>query len=357
MIYLNVAGLSPFNQAVQQEVTTTLEQFSSLLYSDEGIGYYRETMRRCREDLAQWVQVEDPHRVAFVPNATTASWLVFSRISWKSGDQVLTTTHENSTVLKEIMALQPRGVHVHTLDPNSPDELETQIEQLLKSTHVRAIVISHVSHIDGRIFPIERLYRLAQNYHALLIVDGAQAVGHIPVSFHEWQPDAYFFPGHKWCAGPMGTGALVLGKSLSKRGGIANDDGNEDSQPPWAEFELGTQNLGLISGLAKACTIKQHEGLKTATLESLREEIRRTLSENSGVKFLEWEGPHSPGILSFTCLDKQTESHLQSKPHNIVWKIFPLSEDRNRTGIRVSWSSDLPNRDLESVITLFQNIG
>ena len=129
MIYLNVAGLSPFKHDVQQEVTTTLEQFSRLLYSDEGIHYYRETVQRCREGLAQWLQVEDAQRIAFVPNATTASWLVLSRIPWKSGDQILTTTHENSTVLKEIMALQSRGVHVHTLAPISPAELEIEIEQ------------------------------------------------------------------------------------------------------------------------------------------------------------------------------------------------------------------------------------
>jgi len=356
MIYLNVAGLSPFKPEVQQEVTTTLEQFSRLLYSDEGIHYYRETLQRCREGLAQWLQVEDAHRIAFVPNATTASWLILSRIPWKSGDQVLTTTHENSTVLKEIMAIQPRGVHVHTLDPSSPGELEIEIEQLLKSRQVRAIVISHVSHIDGRIFPIERLYRLTQSYHALLIVDGAQAVGHIPVSFHDWQPDAYFFPGHKWCAGPMGTGALVLGRPFAERDENDDDEGGKTTQPLWADFELGTQNIGLIAGFAKACTFKQQDGLKTATLESLREVVRRALSETSGLKFLEWEGPHSPGIFSFTCLDKRTESHLQSKFHDIAWKIFPLPKDLKGTGIRVSWSSAIPKRDVESVLTLFQNI-
>ena len=351
MIYLNVAGLSPFKPDVQQEVTTTLARFSQLLYSDEGLHYYRETLQRCRKVLAQWLQVEDSHRIAFVPNATTASWLILSRINWKSGDQVLTTTHENSTVLKEIISLQSRGVHVHRLDPSSPAELEIEIEQLLKSTRVRAIVISHVSHIDGRIFPIERIYRLTQSYQTLLIVDGAQAVGHIPVSFYDWQPDAYFFPGHKWCTGPMGTGALILGKPFAER-----DEEEETNQPLWADFELGTKNIGLIAGFAKACSIKQQEGLKTATLESLREEVKRALSETSGLKFLEWEGPHSPGIFSFTCLDKQTESHLQSKSHNIVWKIFPLPKDLKRTGIRVSWSSDLPKRDLETVLTFFQNI-
>ena len=120
MIYLNVAGLSSFNPAVQQAVTTTLEEFSRLLYSDEGIQYYRKRLQRCREDLAQWLRIDNADRIAFVPNATTASWLTLSRINWKSGDHILTTTHENSTVLREIFALESRGIHFHHLTQNPP---------------------------------------------------------------------------------------------------------------------------------------------------------------------------------------------------------------------------------------------
>jgi selenocysteine lyase/cysteine desulfurase len=319
MIYLNVAGLAPFNQAVQEEVAATLEEFSRLLYSNKGIHYYRETLQRCRQNLAQWLQVEDAHRLAFVPNATTASSLVLSRIHWKSGDHVLTTTHENSTVLKEILALQPQGVQIQTLAPSSPADFEREIERRLQTTHVRAIVISHVSHIDGRIFPIERISQLAQKSHALLIVDGAQAVGHIPVSFHDWQPDAYFFPGHKWCAGPMGTGALILGKQLT-----GCDERKEPSQPSWTNFELGTQNIGLVAGFAKACLIKQEDGMKTARLEQIREEVRQELSKTSQFRIIEWDGPHSPGILSLTSQRKETDGQLQPNCHDIAWKTFQL---------------------------------
>ena len=260
MIYLNVAGLSPFNQAVQEEVATTLEHFSRLLYSDEGIHFYRETLQRCRQQLAQWLEVKDAQSIAFVPNATTASSLVLSRIDWKSEDHVLTTTHENSTVLKEILALQPQGVHIHTLEPSPPAELEREIEQLLQTTQVRAIVISHVSHIDGRMFPIKRLSQLTHKYRSLLIVDGAQAVGHIPVGFQTWQPDAYFFPGHKWCAGPMGTGALILGKQFTE-----GDERKEPCQPSWTDFELGTQNIGLIAGPCKLPALKLFVGCSGST--------------------------------------------------------------------------------------------
>ncbi len=356
MIYFNVAGLSPFNPAVQQEIATTLEQFSQLLYSEEGIHYYRETARRCRQKLAQWLQVEDVQHIAFVPNATTASWLVLSRIHWKPGDHILTTTHENATVLKEIFALQSRGIHVHTLDSKSPPELVTKIEHLLTSQQVRAIIISHVSHIDGRIFPVEQLAKLTQTHQALLIIDGAQAVGHIPVNFHDWQPDAYFFPGHKWCAGPMGTGALILGEQWTKHDERSRDRGKESSQPPWLDFELGTQNIGLIAGFAKACTIKHQEGLGTEVLESFREEVRQTFSRIPGIEILGWEGPHSPGILSFSCLDKWTEARLHSKSHAVVWKTFQLPGNPERTGIRLSWSPDTTKTDQESVRTILHNI-
>jgi len=358
MIYLNVAGLSPFNQAVQKEVSATLEQFSRLLYSDEGIQHYRQTLQRCRQNLAQWLQVEDAQRIAFVPNATTASSLVLSRIHWKSEDHVLTTTHENSTVLKEILALQPQGVQIHRLDHSSPAEFEAEIEQLLKTTHVRAIVISHVSHIDGRMFPIERLYQLTQKYHALLIVDGAQAVGHIPVDFQDWQPDAYFFPGHKWCAGPMGTGALILGDGWGKTIGRPDqrEDFRDDSQPWWTRFELGTQNIGLVAGFAKACTLKKQEGLKTAVMEKIREAVRKELSNVPELRILEWDGPHSPGILSLTSQVKQTEGPLQSESHEISWKTFQLPNNQDQSGIRLSWSSATSQSDIESLLTFFQNM-
>lgn len=348
MIYFNVAGLSPFNQEVQREVTTTLEQFSRLLYSDEGIRYYRETLQRCRYELANWLGVQDENSVAFVPNATTASSLVLSRIAWKSEDQILTTTHENSTVLKEILALQSRGVVVRTLDPSSPQELKIQIERHLKSSQVRAIVMSHVSHIDGRIFPIAQLAKVARTHQAVCIIDGAQAVGHIPVSFQEWQPDAYFFPGHKWCGGPMGTGALILGKQFTNR--------KERTPPLWEDFELGTQNLGLIAGLAKACLIKQREGIQTTRLEEIREKIRQVLSTGFQFRIIEWDGPHGPGILSFTDKEKKPKGLLPPKVPELSWKTFALPNQNDQTGIRLSWSADTPQTDIEKLLTVFRNI-
>ena len=355
MIYLNVAGLSPFNPEVQQEIRATLKQFERLLYSDEGIHYYRETLQRCRQALADWLRIEDENSVAFVPNATTASSLVLSRINWKPGDHILTTTHENSTVLKEILGLQAREVHIQTLDPKSPDELETQIKQYFHSKQVRAILISHVSHIDGRIFPIERISQITQNDQVLLIVDGAQAVGHIPIHFHEWQPDAYFFPGHKWCAGPLGTGALLLGKQFVERNERDRNSGKGNSQPLWLDFELGTQNIGLIAGLAKACTLKQQAQLEPPPHVGYREKWKTCLQAQRGLRILEWDGSHSPSIISFTCMDSESEEFMRrtASTHSLSWKSFSHPSQLSNLSIRLSWSVSTSQEELSSALNFF----
>jgi L-cysteine/cystine lyase len=358
MIYLNPAGLSPFHPEVQEEISRTLDTFSHLLYAESGIQYYRETLQRCRRTITDWLALNDEQRLAFMPNTTTACCLTLSRIKWKTGDILLTTTHENSTILQEINELEDRGVEIISLEPDSPAGLLLQLETAVNKRSVRAIVVSHVSHFDGRIFPIATIQNLAQSHQALLIVDGAQAVGHIPVSFQQLRPHAYFVPGHKWCAGPMGTGALILSE---KCGGIlARRDGGKDcqqeTQPYWTRYELGTQNIGLIAGLAKACDMKRQAGMNGQILDKIREEWKVRLGHYPGIRIIEWDGPHAPGILSFACLNEKTEQFIQtvSSNHSIAWKTFTHPSYPSRLSVRVSWTADTSKTELRSVLDFLQ---
>lgn len=358
MIYLNPAGLSPFDPEVQEEIIRTLDTFSRLLYAEAGIQHYRETLQRCRRAIADWLALNDEQRVAFMPNTTTACCLTLSRIKWKNGDILLTTTHENSTILQEINELEDRGVEIISLEPDSPAGLLLQIETAVHACSVRAIVVSHVSHFDGRIFPIAAIQNLAQSHQALLIVDGAQAVGHIPVTFQQLRPHAYFFPGHKWCAGPMGTGALILdeqyGETTARQNG--EKDCQQNTRPYWTRYELGTQNIGLIAGLAKACDKKRHAGMNGQILEEIREEWKVCLGRHSSIRIIEWDGPHAPGIISFACLDEKTEQLIQtiSATHSIAWKTFTHPSYPSRLSVRVSWTADTPKTALRSVFNFLK---
>lgn len=358
MTYLNPAGLSPFHPEVQQEMVRTLHTFGHLLYSEAGIQHYRETLQRCRRTIADWLGLQNEQYVAFVPNATTACCLILSRINWHPGDILLTTTHENSTILHEIEKLSDHGVSVISLDPDARPGLLSTLEDALHKQPVRTIVISHVSHLDGRIFPLAAIQDLAQTYNALLIVDGAQAVGHIPVSFQHIHPHAYFFPGHKWCAGPMGTGALIFGEEFERTIGSprTTKDHPENMQRSWATFELGTQNIGAIAGFAKACDMKRQEGINGQILDEIRKEWKVCLGQYSGIRILEWNGPHAPGILSFVCLDEETEQFFQTvaSTHSLAWKTFTHPAFSPHLSVRVSWTTNTPKEELRAALAIFK---
>ena len=66
-------------------------------------------------------------------------------------------------------------------------------------------------------FPIRQVCEIAERRQVTLAIDGAQAVGHVPVDLGTLDVDCYFFSGHKWCACTMGTGALLITKPYKER--------------------------------------------------------------------------------------------------------------------------------------------
>ena len=348
MTYLNYAALSPTRPEAQQEVEATLAEFKPLLYSEDGLQWYAKKVAACRRDVAALLHVPDPSSIAFAPNASMASHLALSFIDWNPGDIILMSTHENPSVTREITWLAHRGVHVSTIKPTSPQNLLASIEKQISTQPIRAILLSHVSHVDGRIFPISEIGEMANQHNILFIVDGAQAVGHIPVNLDHMGFDLYFFPGHKWCQGPLGTGTLVM-----KEGFISKNSAFSQAGLGWngtlaGRFEIGTHNIGLIAGLAKACQIKNEEGLRNKELEEMREIVKRQLGQIQKVFMKEWEGPHTPAMLTFQCRDQEDHEFLMNKFQNqcgIVVKQFTDYPEGEIPAIRISWAGleDKPN--------------
>ena len=210
MIYLNYAALHPTHPDTEKESTRAITEFKQFLYSDAGIAWYLQKVNVCRQKVGKLLHISDPSAIAFCSNASSANYLILSSVKWESGDTVLTTTHENPSTTRQFWALKKRGVHICAIQPSSPDQFLESIRQALDQHSVKVIMVSHVSHVDGRILPISLLSTMARERGVMFFVDGAQAVGHIPVDLDQLDPDVYFFTGHKWCAGPLGTGAMVL---------------------------------------------------------------------------------------------------------------------------------------------------
>ena len=348
MLYLNYAALCPTHPEAEQEVESTLMEFKEYLYSDAGIQWYRSKIQRCRDAVAQLLNVSDPSFVAFVPNASMANYLILSSVRWNPGDIILSSTHENPSIRNELLALKHRGVETRFLPPSStPHQFLVSIHQAVHEQKIRAIVLSHVSHVDGRIFPIAGIGEFAKEHNILFIVDGAQAAGHIPVDFNNLECDGYFFSGYKWCEGPLGTGSLVVTERLLVDAPSVLSKPIPEGQPLASHFEIGTHNIGLYAGLAKACEQKNRDGMRINQLLKIQEIATQSFEQIRNVQFRTWDGPHAPGILTIQCLDLKHHDKLMKlfQKENIVVKEFRDYPEGEIPAIRMSWAShsDQPN--------------
>ena len=297
----------------------------------------------CREDLADLLNVSDPSWIAFMPNASMASHVAFSFIAWKAGDIILTSTHENPSVIQEIHWLAHQQVEFSTIHPTSPDEILTTIDGQISTNQIKAIVLSHVSHVDGRVFPIEEIGKMARERGVLFIVDGAQAVGQIPVRLDQLDFDLYFFPGHKWCQGPLGTGALIVHEGFMKTNPAFKQAGAGWNGTRAGRFEIGTHNIGLIAGLGKACKILKKEGLKYKGQKEIRETVKRPLQKFDQIRIQQWVGEQAPGILTFQCRDSEEHQMIMNQFHSaedIVVKQFLNYPEGETPSIRLSWAGE-----------------
>ncbi len=355
MIYLNYAALCPALAEAEEEVERTLAEFKRYLYSEAGIEWYLRTVNDCRHRVGELLHVDDPSSLAFTTNASTAHYLLLSSLKWEPGDTILTTTHENPSITNQLRVLEREGIRVGAVKPASLHAFLQTLEARFNEPGVKAIVMSHVSHVDGRVFPIHEVASLARARQCLVIIDGAQAVGHVPVDLSALDFDAYFFPGHKWCEGPLGTGAMVVRESFVLHHRYRAVEAETHNRATASRFEIGTHNIGLIAGLAKACEQRCRRGIDTEPQRTFRDMAKELLGRHPHCRFLEWQGPHAPGILTFKGadnLDHEAFVKRLASEAGLIMKPFLDYPEGDAPAIRLSWSSTMDQRDFQKGVSM-----
>lgn len=141
-------------------------------------------------------------------------------LDWRSGDRAVTTTQEHAGALGPLYALRDRlAVKLEFADigDGSDDERTVSAFDRAIEPGTRLVSVSHVLWSTGAVLPVARIAALARERGALVVVDGAQAAGTIPVSVRDLGVDAYAVPAQKWLLGPEGMGALwVAHESLER---------------------------------------------------------------------------------------------------------------------------------------------
>src|SRR5919202_284486 len=213
MIYLDNAATSwPKPQAVYEELGSFLRQAGA----NPGRASHRMASRAAwtvgetRRKLARLLNVDDPRRIVFAANATDALNLAIKGIL-APGDHAVTTVMEHNSVRRPLRALERIGVATSTVPADAEGFIQPGDIRSALRPNTRLVVVTHASNVNGALQPIPEIAEIVHAHGALLLVDGAQTVGSVPIDSASLGADLLAFPGQKGLMGQQGTGGLFIG--------------------------------------------------------------------------------------------------------------------------------------------------
>lgn len=314
----NAATSSPKPQAVWEEMQRALTQYNA----NPGRSGHAAALQaaRCvydaRKKLAQLMHADEGSCIAFCFNCTDALNLAIKGILHR-GDHVISTMLEHNSVLRPLSEMSSRSHIALTLVSPRPDGMVDagDIERAIRK-NTRLIVVTHASNVTGAIQPVAAIGEIARRHGVRYLIDGAQALGAMPVDVNKLGCDMYAFPGHKSLLGPQGTGGLYIRGGLSlaplREGGTGTDSDSmlQPSDPP-EKYESGTLNLPGIAGLLKGAEYVQENLSRIMMHErelvsALYEGLKKT---SEAILYSPCEEAARSGIVSFN-LGDMTSSEI-----------------------------------------------
>lgn len=237
-------------------------------------------LRAAAGELAAFVGARECE-VAFVENATSGVQAILDSIDLKHGDQILITDHTYNAVRLMVEARCAATGAIPIVAripiPTSDDHIVSVFEAAL-TPKVKVAVIDHITSPSALVMPLPRLIPLLRKYGALVAVDGAHAVGQLPLDLSSLQPDWYVSNAHKWLFAPKGTAFLYVSPAMIPRTRPSVVSHFIDMGFPWSFDWTGTRDYS--AWLAVPSAIAFFKGLGP---EAVREYQSGLLDAVSGM--------------------------------------------------------------------------
>ena len=174
-------------------------------------GVATEAHEAARQRVADFIGAESKDEILFTRGTTESINLVARTLADQichEGDEIVVTTMEHhSNIVPWQMACERTGAVLRVAPINEHGELILSEFEALLNERTKIVSVAHVSNVLGTINPVAEIIRMAHKYGAKVLIDGAQAIAHIPVNVVELDADFYAFSGHKVYA-PNGIGVL-----------------------------------------------------------------------------------------------------------------------------------------------------
>lgn len=285
-----------------------------------------------RSAVAAFINAPDPREVIFVRNATEAINLVayaWGRSNIRRADTIVLTEleHHSNLVPWQLLA-QEKDADLEFVPFDDEGRLVLATYEVLLRTRPRLVAFGHKSNGLGSLAPVRHMIELAHAAGALVLIDGAQAVPHLPVDVQALGTDFYVFSGHK-VLGPPGSGALWARRELLEAMPPFLSGGEMISSVHLRhttfndlphKFEAGTPDVSAAIGLGAAVEylgaigmerVAAHEEALTAyALDVLSREVPgiaihgpRTAAERAGIVTFTLPEAHAHDIA--TLLDRE----------------------------------------------------
>ena len=314
-IYLDTAATSHKPRCVIDSISSFYKEKYATVhrslydFASQATSQYHAVRRQVKEFLnASFVE-----EIIFTKSTTEGINLVassFGRAFIRPGDEIIISVMEHhSNIVPWQILCEERGAHLKWIPINDKGELLLEEYEKLLTARTKIVSVGHISNATGTVNSLEQIIKLAHKQGAKVLVDGAQAISHMPFDIQKLGADFYVFSGHK-AYGPTGVGVLFGKRSLLEKmppyqgGGDMIEEVSLSSstfQPPPLRFEAGTPMIAEVIGLGEALNFI--EGIGRECIWNWEGELvkyaTKRLQEIKGLKIVGTADQKGP-LISFT---------------------------------------------------------
>ncbi len=270
-----------------------------------------ERYEEVRRQVQQFINARSSSEIVFTRGTTESINLVASSFGQglREYDEVIVSGMEHhSNIVPWQLACERAGARLKVIPFSDEGVLDLQVYESLFTKRTRMVACCHVSNTLGTVNPVKEIVAMAHAHGVPVLIDGAQAVAHMPVDVQALGCDFYCFSGHKMYA-PMGVGVMygreeILGQLPPYQGGgeMIKDvtfERTTYNELPF-RFEAGTPSVGDVLGLGAAIDFMKEQGIESIARheEELLHYAMKQLKEVPGMRFF-GTAPHKAGVVSF----------------------------------------------------------
>jgi cysteine desulfurase/selenocysteine lyase len=323
LIWLDNAATTQKPQSVIDRISYFYEHENSNIHraAHELAARATDAYEDARSKVAHFLNASSSKEIVFVRGATEAINLVaqgWGRRHINKGDEIVITWIEHhANIVPWQMLANEKGAILRVAPVDDDGQILLDEYEKLLGPRTRLVSLTQVSNALGTITPAHQMVQMAHRYGARVLVDGAQAVSHMPIDVQSVDCDFYVFSGHKVFA-PTGIGVLygkpdALADMQPWQGGgnMIVDVTFERTiyQPPPSRFEAGTGNIADAVGLGAA--IDYLDQIGTANIARYEHELLVYATEGlrtvPGLRII-GTAKEKAGVLSFVLDGFRTEA-------------------------------------------------